>query len=662
MKIRLMVAGIATIASTVMAEAQNPLIRDQFTADPTARVFGGRVYLYPSHDIVSPVERLKDWFCMADYHVFSSENLTDWTDHGVILSQENVEWGNPEGYSMWAPECVEKDGKYYFYFPNAPKETRGFNVGVAVADHPEGPFIPEPEPIKGIMGIDPCVLVDDDGRSYIYWSGMGIRGAELNPDMKSLKGESVMIQGLPEGFKEGPYIFKRKGKYYCTFPWVRDVTETLAYAMGDSPLGPFEFKGVIMEEWSDGCWTNHHSIIPVGDDWILFYHHNDMSPKFDKNRSARADYLSFNPDGTIVPVKPTLRGVGITDATSRIELDRWSDKSPDAHVSFLNPEDTFGGWKTGLNRSGAWVRYDRVDFGSEPLKTVTARVCAPKGATLELLAGGTKPLASIAIAPSAGWRELTVPLAGKAPKGVKDITVRLAKGELAEVDWISFRPQSSAGAFPPRQNYVIQTPTYLEDYFTPATKEAATPDAEGFIRRWTVLDPIPYPNRTNTVFTDSYLNQVLDSVRYQGQMTELPRDGQKVKVGKEKLQWHSLDSKLYNFKLYRLAAALKKPVYGVIFNAVTVIDCPEEIRDVRLSAGSNSASMWWINGEKVLTLSGDRRMVADDGTSKRLTLKKGQNVIRCSVINGPGMSDFCARFIDENGTPVTNFTIIPLTK
>ena len=218
--------------------AQNPVIRDQFSADPTARVFNNKVYIYPSHDIDAPDgnERLKEWFCMADYHVFSSENLTDWTDHGVILSQERVPWGNPEAYSMWAPDCVEKDGKYYFYFPNAPKgEARGFAIGVAVADRPEGPFTPEAEPIKGVSGIDPCVLVDHDGTSYIYWSGMGIRGARLKPNMKELDGElqevkfpkregmpemppmkvgGQVMEGLPDGFKEGPYAFKQGGWYY----------------------------------------------------------------------------------------------------------------------------------------------------------------------------------------------------------------------------------------------------------------------------------------------------------------------------------------------------------------------------------------------------------------------------------------------------------------
>lgn len=215
------------------------------------------------------------------------------------------------------------------------------------------------------------------------------------------------------------------------------------------------------------------------------------------------------------------------------------------------------------------------------------------------------------------------------------------------------RPESFP---PPRQNYEIQTPTYLSDYFTEGTEGCVAPDGSGFIRRWLLLEPISKPNRSNVVFTDSYLDHVLDSVYFKGQFTDIPKDGAKVKVGKTKLQWHALDSKLFNVKLYRLAAALKKPVYGVIFQAVTVIDCPEDIKDVRLSVGSNSASKWWLNGEEVLVLSGDRRMVADDCMSKRLTLKKGKNVLRGAVINGPGMSDFCVRFVDEKGNPVKEYT------
>ena len=113
---------IMVVASCMsVAHAQNPIIRNQFTADPTARIFNGRIYLFPSHDIISPVEPEKRWFSMPDYHMFSSTDLVEWTDHGVILSQEQVPWGNPKAYSMWAPDCVEHSGKYYFFFPDTPK-------------------------------------------------------------------------------------------------------------------------------------------------------------------------------------------------------------------------------------------------------------------------------------------------------------------------------------------------------------------------------------------------------------------------------------------------------------------------------------------------------------------------------------------------------------
>ena len=148
------------LLGTVSVYAQNPVIRNIYSADPTARVFNGKVYLYPSHDIFPPEGQRQDWFCMEDYHVFSSENLIDWTDHGMIVTQNKVPWVRPDSYSMWAPDCVERNGKYYFYFPSAPAAGRGgFAVGVAIADSPEGPFIPEPQPIAGINGIDPCVLL-----------------------------------------------------------------------------------------------------------------------------------------------------------------------------------------------------------------------------------------------------------------------------------------------------------------------------------------------------------------------------------------------------------------------------------------------------------------------------------------------------------------------
>lgn len=197
----------------------------------------------------------------------------------------------------------------------------------------------------------------------------------------------------------------------------------------------------------------------------------------------------------------------------------------------------------------------------------------------------------------------------------------------------------------------------LSPYFSPGTTQAMSPDENGFIRRWLLLDPIDKPNRSNTVFTDSYIREVLATPYYSGQFTKLPKDGDKVKIGKQKLTWHALESNMFNVKLFRFASKRDKQVYGVLFLAATVIECPEDLSGVRMSVGSNSASMWWLNGEEAVMLSGDRRMVVDDCLSKRLTLKKGKNIIWGAVINGPGMSDFCLRFLDENGNPVKNITV-----
>jgi hypothetical protein len=194
-------------------------------------------------------------------------------------------------------------------------------------------------------------------------------------------------------------------------------------------------------------------------------------------------------------------------------------------------------------------------------------------------------------------------------------------------------------------------------YFTPATAKAKTPNAEGFIQRWLLLEPINKPNRSNTVFTDSYIRKAFDTLYFPNQFTILPKDGEKVTVGQQQLTWHALDSKNFNVKLFRFAYGLNKPVYGVVFWSVTVVNSPEEMKNVRMAVGSNSASMWWLNGKEAAILSGDRRMVMDDVVSTRLTLNKGKNIIRGAVINGPGMSDFCVRFLDEKGQPVKDLTI-----
>ena len=652
------------------AAAQNPVISGQFTADPTARVFNNKVYMYPSHDIFPPEGTRQDWFSMEDYHVFSSEDLVNWQDHGVIVTQNKVPWVRPNSYSMWAPDCVYRNGKYYFYFPSAPAKGGGFGVGVAIADNPEGPFIPEPEPIKGINGIDPCVLQASDGNAYIFW-GAG-RCAKLKENMKELADDNPKevvkwgnrememvgvncLKDLPNRQAEGPFAFEYNGNYYLTYPYVRENTEVLAYAMSKNPMGPYEYKGIIMAEHANGCWTNHHSIVNYKGQWYLFYHHNAYSPKDDKRRSVQIEKLYFNADGTIQEVKPTLRGVGINQANSRIDVDRYSATANGVELAYLDTTNTFRGWEVKLPKKGAWLTYNDVDFSNISGKAyMTANVKADKNTKIVIRennkSGKVIATLKLQVEPEGGnnggtmmrrrsyvgqWHAVTAQLS-YIPKGVTNLYIS-CEGEGASIDWLQFK-----------------TP---EKYFTAASATPAKPDNEGFIRRWSLLEPIDKPNRSNTVFTDSYLREHFNTEYFPNQFTILPEDGQKVKAGKQRLTWHKLDSERFNVKLFRFADGLQKQIYGVLFWAVTVIDCPEEIKDVRLAVGSNSASMWWLNGEEILLLSGDRRMVKDDAVSPRITLKKGLNILRGAVINGPGMSDFCVRFIDEDEKPVTGFEI-----
>ncbi len=696
--------AIFLVGVPLALSAQNPVIRNQFSADPTARVFNNKVYLYPSHDIKPPVGQRQDWFCMEDYHVFSSENLTDWTDHGMIVTQNKVPWVRPNSYSMWAPDCVYRNGKYYFYFPSSPNAGGGFAVGVAIADSPEGPFIPEPEPIKGINGIDPCVLLASDGNAYIFW-GNG-RCAKLKDNMKELADDNPKstvkfgnrememigancLEGLPNRQAEGPFAFEYNGNYYLTYPYVRENTEVLGYAMSKNPMGPYEYKGLIMAEHANGCWTNHHSIINYKGQWYLFYHHNDFSPSDDKRRSVCIEKLFFNADGTIKEVKPTMRGVGINNATEKIEIDRYSEASSDVTTQLIDTINTFRSYQAALPKKGSWLRYNDVDFSSltsDSYVIISVKASGNTAFSIREKSATGKVIAKVSLdnivppetpnAPAGGgmmgrfrrdmrgqWLTQTVAL-DYVPKGVTDLVLTNDGDAEIAVDYVLFKNRPK--------------------YFSPSTAAAISPDNEGFIHRWMLLEPINKPNSGNTVFTDTYLREHFNREYFKGQQTILPKDGQKVqavfkqeqapagfgrgmqqapaqpevKTVKQTLTWHALDSENMNVKLFRFAEKYGEQVYGVLFWTVTIIDCPEEIKDVRLAVGSNSASMWWLNGEETLLLSGDRRMVKDDAMSKRITLKKGRNVLRGAIINGPGMSDFCVRFLDEKGNPVTNYTII----
>lgn len=350
---------------------------------------------------------------------------------------------------MWAPDCIEKDGKYYFYFPNASK-TGGFAVGVAIADKPEGPYEIQPEPIKGINGIDPCVLKASDGNHYIFW-GAG-RCAKLADNMIELAEDNPVetmkwgdreftsvgvncLKGLPSRQAEGPFAFEYNGNYYLTYPYVRENTEVIGYAMSKNPMGPYEYKGIIMAEHENGCWTNHHSIVNYKGQWYFFYHRNDYSPDFDKSRSARIEKLYFNEDGTIQEIKPTERGVGPVKASHKVQIDRYS-AIDGAAIEYLDTTDYFKGWKTVFAKAGDVVTFNELDFGKKAPKTVTFNYTAAADATVEVKAG--KTTVEFTLPAAAQWTEVSFDMPAKV-KGLQDLSVALRNDAAVEIDWVTFK-------------------------------------------------------------------------------------------------------------------------------------------------------------------------------------------------------------------------------
>ncbi len=432
--------------------SQNPIIKHIYTADPTARVYNGKLYIYPSQDIAwnkewekLGAEKETNGHVMTDYHAFSTTDMINYTDHGVIVAQKDVPWGNKVGYGMWAPCITYKNGTYYYYFPNKPADKSGFRqIGLATATNPEGPFSIEPNYIQGLKGIDPNPFIDDDGQAYMYWGGgkgNSLKGVKLSDDMKSVNGQTILIKDLPQEYKEGPFVFKRNDIYYLTFPHNRDTknsTEEIGYAISTNPLGPFEYKGTIMDRFED-CWTNHQSIVQYKKQWYMFYHHNNIS-KAGNLRSVCVDSLFFNKDGTIQKVIPTLRGVGVHQATDTIHMDRYS-KIYNAEIDFIKglgiPE-----WKVTNTKPESWVQYNSVNFTTKTKYAKLQLLSSSKKASIEIRENSPtgKIIATAKVFNTNGkWKTINAKM-NYQPIGKKNI-VCLFKSEKEneiELDWIFF--------------------------------------------------------------------------------------------------------------------------------------------------------------------------------------------------------------------------------
>jgi len=271
--------------------AQTPILPD-FYADPSARAFDGKLYVYPTHDLPG----MTNWN-EVDWHVFSTDDMVKWTDHGVIFSLKDITWATN---LAWAPDCIERGGKYYFYFP------AGNQVGVAVSDSPTGPFkdaLGHPLIKKGEAGIqyciDPCIFRDDDGQAYLYFGGgRKIGVVKLKSDMITRDGP-IQVLEMPE-YYEGIWIHKRNGIYYASYPTraSRKVNaNVMVYSMAKNPFGPWQYKGAILDNHSGNI---HGSITEFKGQWYLFYH---FAAPDKRERQVAVERLSYNDDGTIKPMQ-----------------------------------------------------------------------------------------------------------------------------------------------------------------------------------------------------------------------------------------------------------------------------------------------------------------------------------------------------------------------
>ena len=395
---------VAMAVSTAMLAgaslAVNPILTHKYSADPNAFVWNDRLYVMCSHDLDG-----QKGFDMKDYVLLSTDDLVNWTDHGdVFVGGKDVKWC----WNLYAPGAAVKDGKVYLYYPNS-----GGPIGVAVADRPEGPYV---DPLgKHLIGrempgcdscwvFDPAAFVDDDGKAYLYFGGNGdtmARAVRLNDDMTSAQFPGVMMKASKDGkeatampfFFEASYMYKHNGKYYfsysANFP---DRGASIDYAIGDSPLGPFEWKGAILPNWADNSWNNnHHSIVDFRGKTYILYHSRLLSNRQGHNnvfeRSVCIDELKYNDDGTIVKVVPTQEGPKQLKPLDPFAGNRSVTICQDEKVKVVMAD--VKGKSTSVVKAtadGAWVRYAGFAFKSAP-RSVKALVRAKGGARLEVRKG-----------------------------------------------------------------------------------------------------------------------------------------------------------------------------------------------------------------------------------------------------------------------------------
>lgn len=453
------VATLSGLLGISQLSAQNPIVQTCYTTDPAPMVHNDTLYVYTGRD-----EANADFFWMQEWRVYSTTDMVNWTDHGSPLAIETFSWADDRA---WAAQCIERNGKFYWYVCLHSKLSNAMAISVAVGDSPTGPFkdaIGKPLCDGSWDYIDPTVFIDDDGQAYLYWGNPHIYYARLNDDMISIKGEVGRIEQTEESFgapnpekrvkgqkykdtyTEGPWFYKRNNKYYLLYA-AGGVPEHIAYSMSDHPLGPWKYMGNIMPLQDTGSFTNHCGVIDYKGQSYFFYHTGKLPGGGGFGRSVAVEPFTYNPDGTFPLINATAEGVrpiGTLNPYNRVEAEtmafskgieaEWSENTG-VYISNTHTED--------------YIKVREVDFGSiSPASFSISAASGRRGGTLEIHTDSIKgkKIAEIPVPCTGGWEKwLTLKADIKIPVTGKHDIYLVFKGrkgcKLFNLDWWKFDRQ-----------------------------------------------------------------------------------------------------------------------------------------------------------------------------------------------------------------------------
>ena len=439
-----LLAAMPAVGMPLTGFADNPIAQNVFTPDPAPMVYGDTLYMYTGHDADGA-----DYFTMPDWRVYSTTDMQNWTDHGVILSDSDFAWAEPD--SAWAAQCVERNGKFYMYVTLVPAATGGRAIGVGVSDSPTGPFkdaIGKPLCGPNWDYIDPTVFVDDDGQAYLYFGNPRLYYVKLNEDMISYSGEINQIEMTQDAFgvkedhstyTEGPWFYKRGDLYYMLYA-ANGIPEDIRYSTSSSPTGPWKYRGVIMPQQGTS-FTNHCGIVDYKGHSYFAYHNGTLPGGGGFQRSACVEEFTYNPDGTIPEINMSKEGPAQLQALNpfvrnEAETICWS-------VGIETEVCEAGGMNIGFIENGDYIKVSGVDFEKGAESFTASIASAGNGGSIEIrLDAKDGKLVGTCDVPTTGgwqtWQEVTCDIEGA--EGEHDLYFVFTGGEsyLFNMDWWQF--------------------------------------------------------------------------------------------------------------------------------------------------------------------------------------------------------------------------------